>query len=136
MALDFTALVNAIARLEEGYARHLADPSDQQLRDGLIQRFEFTYDLSHKMLRRYLAESSGTSSAVEEMTFPALIRTGNERGLLLGEWPQWRAYRDARNITSHTYDEAKALAVVAGLPAFIAEARYLRDALIRRSDAE
>jgi hypothetical protein len=37
-----------------------------------------------------------------------------------------------RGKTSHTYDEAVALEVVAGIPAFLEEARYLRDQLKRR----
>ncbi len=133
MALDFTTLVNAVARLEEGHARYLTDPSDEQIRDGLIQRFEFTYDLGHRMLRRYLVESSGTALTIEQMSFPTLIRTASEQGLLLNEWPQWKAYRDDRNITSHTYDEEKALKVIARIPAFIEEARFLCDMLIRRA---
>ena len=46
--------MNAVARLREGLERHRREPNDEQLRDGLIQRFEFTYELSHRMLRRYL----------------------------------------------------------------------------------
>jgi hypothetical protein len=40
--LDTTPLMNAVARLREGLARHLSEPADDQLRDGLIQRFELT----------------------------------------------------------------------------------------------
>ena len=52
--LDFTSLRNALARLKEGYARYESDVSDIQIRDGLIQRYEFTYEISHKMLKRHL----------------------------------------------------------------------------------
>ena len=48
-ALDISPLVNAVARLREGLERHRREPQDEQLRDGLIQRFEFTYELSHRM---------------------------------------------------------------------------------------
>ena len=48
------------------------------------------------------------------MTFQDLIRTANEQGLLLGEWPDWRGYRDLRGATSHTYNEDVALEVVEG----------------------
>jgi hypothetical protein len=54
MKLDTTSLGNAVWRLREGVARWRGEPTDEQIRDGLIQRFEFTYELSHKMLRRYL----------------------------------------------------------------------------------
>ncbi|BDV37460.1 nucleotidyltransferase substrate binding protein [Methylocystis bryophila] len=67
------------------------------------------------------------------MAFQDLIRTGNERGLLLGDWPAWRKFRDMRNIVSHAYNEAKALSVVSGVEPFLAEAKYLRDQLRRRS---
>ncbi|WP_420381026.1 nucleotidyltransferase substrate binding protein [Novosphingobium sp.] len=136
MALDLTPLASALARLEEGYARYLKDTSDQQIRDGLVQRFEFTYDLSHKMLKRYLTQTAPTPEVVEHMSFPALIRTGSEQGLLRGEWAQWKLYRDKRNITSHTYDEAKALEVVASIPDFIFEAGFLRDRLVERAGTE
>lgn len=132
MAIDISPLINAIARLEEGHVRYLKDTSDQQIRDGLIQRFEFTYDLSDKMLKRFLEETAASPDIIDQMSFQARIRSGNEQGLLLSDWSQWRLYRDMRNITSHTYDEAKALAVVEGIPAFIAEARFLRDTLLER----
>jgi hypothetical protein len=66
------------------------------------------------------------------MPFADLIRTANERGLLRGDWPAWRRYRDMRAKTSHTYDEAVAIEVVAGIPAFVDEVRHLRDELARR----
>jgi hypothetical protein len=66
------------------------------------------------------------------MPFPDLIRSGNEAGLLLGDWPKWRTYRDMRGKTSHTYDERVALEVVAGIPEFMEEAKFLRDKLVER----
>ncbi len=52
--LYLTPFENALGRLQEGYVRYQKDIHDTQIRDGLIQRFEFTYDISHKMLKRYL----------------------------------------------------------------------------------
>jgi hypothetical protein len=52
MKLDTTPLGNAVRRLREGLARHEREPGDEQIRDGLIQRFEFTYELCQRMLRR------------------------------------------------------------------------------------
>lgn len=127
--LDFSPLTNAVARLGEGLMRYSADPSDTQIRDGLIQRFEFTYDLAHKLLRRALEAAAANPAEVDRMTFPALIRTASEQGLLAGDWTDWRTYREMRNITSHTYDEAKAVQVVAAIPAFLAEARALVERL-------
>lgn len=50
--LDITPLAKALMRLVEGYDRYLLDITDTQIRDGLIQRFEFTYEISHKMIKR------------------------------------------------------------------------------------
>jgi len=125
MALDFSSLAKAVTRLAEGLARHAADPRGEQLRDGLMQRFEFTYDLSHKMLRRVLEDASANPAEVDRMTFPTLIRTAGEQGLLQGDWTDWRTFREMRNITSHTYDEAKAQQVAAAIPAFLDEAKAL-----------
>jgi nucleotidyltransferase substrate binding protein (TIGR01987 family) len=132
MTLDISALDRAIGRLREGLTRYGLDTTDAQIRDGLIQRFEFTYDIAHKTLRRYLASAAATPAEVDALAFADLVRAGNRQGLLESDWPQWRQFREMRNITSHTYDEAKALAVVSGIPAFLAEAEYLRDQLRRR----
>lgn len=51
---DIRPLERAIERLEEGLARYQDDPGDLQIRDGLILRFGFTYELGYKALTRYL----------------------------------------------------------------------------------
>lgn len=122
-------LERAIERLEEGLERYRGDTSDLQIRDGLIQRFEFTYEQSHKTLKRYLEYTAATPTLIDEMTFQDQIRTANEQGLLLGEWPEWRDYRKMRGMTSHSYSEAIALAVVAHIPDFVEEVSFLRDQL-------
>ena len=127
-----TPFERAIQRLEEGLARYRADTSDAQIRDGLVQRFEFTYELGHRVLKRYLEYASANPEQFDEMTFQDLIRTANEQGLLLGDWPDWRGFRDMRARTSHTYKEDVALEVVAGIPRFVEEAIYLRDKLRER----
>ncbi len=132
MTLDLTPLINAVKRLEEGLARYQSDISDIQIRDGLIQRFEFTYELSHKMLRRYLEAAAADPTEFDAADFQYLIRSANEQGLLLSAWPAWRHFRDMRSKTSHTYDETVALKVVEGIPDFLDEARHLLAELQRR----
>jgi nucleotidyltransferase substrate binding protein (TIGR01987 family) len=128
--LDLSPLKRAIERLNEGWMRYQQDISDIQIRDGLIQRFEFTYEISHKMLKRHLEATSANPAEFDDMSFQDLIRAGNERGLLLGDWPQWRIYRNMRAKTSHTYDEDVALEVVACIPNFQAEATFLYQKLL------
>ena len=132
MTLDLTPLINAVKRLEEGLARYQSDISDIQIRDGLIQRFEFTYELSHKMLRRYLEAAAADPTEFDAADFQYLIRSANEQGLLLRAWPEWRRFREMRSKTSHTYDETVALKVVEGIPDFLDEARHLLTELQRR----
>jgi nucleotidyltransferase substrate binding protein (TIGR01987 family) len=128
--LDISALVNAIARLGEGLDRHRKEPHDEQLRDGMIQRFEYT--LSHRMRRRYLRLVAPSPDIYDQMPFQDLVRTGNEQGLLRANWSAWRRYSDMRARTSHTYAAAVAEQVAAGIPDFLTEATYLRDQLQQR----
>lgn len=123
--LDISPLQNAVQRLAEGLARYQQDILDLQIRDGLVQRFEFTYEISHKMLKRYLTHIAPNPAEFDEISFQDLIRTGNEQGLLQGNWIDWKQYREMRSRTSHTYDEETALQVVGEIPKFLAEAAYL-----------
>ncbi len=131
--IDISPLINAIDRLREGLARHQREPADDQLRDGLIQRFEFTYELCHRLLRRFIRQTAASPNEVDRMAFQDLIRTANRQGLLLGDWPAWHRYRDQRAKTSHAYHAETAQQVATIIPDFLAEAEYLRDALRRRS---
>ena len=130
--LDISPLVNVVARLREGLDRHHREPRDEQLRDGLIQRFEFIYELSHRMLRRFLRHVSASPESFDQMPFQDLIRTGNEQGLLRSDWPVWRRFRDMRARTSHTYTALVAEQVAAEIPDFLAEAAFLHDQLQQR----
>ena len=67
---------------------------------------------------------------------PTLIRTGWEQGFIAGGWPVWHGFRDIRNITSHTYDVDKAIAVAAKVPAFLNEAKVHAGSLAARLAAE
>ena len=139
MSLDYTPLGNAIAQLEKSLAyanspAAMADPGlREQLRNSVIQCFEFTYELSWKMLKRYLEGTEANPSEIDISTFQNLIRLGNERALLRSDWRQWKTYRQARTDSSHTYDAAKAEAVFAVAHDFLGEARALFDELMRRS---
>jgi nucleotidyltransferase substrate binding protein (TIGR01987 family) len=127
--LDVTPFEKAIQRLQEGLQRYAQDIFDTQIRDGLIQRFEFTYELSHKTLKRYLESIAATPEEYDTLPFQEIIRSGCEQKLLKGEWLDWKQYRHMRSQTSHTYEEEIALEVVQGIPKFLAEAIHLRDQL-------
>lgn len=130
--LDISSFAKAVERLSEGLKEMEQYPELSSVRDGVIQRFEFTYELSHKSLRRFLSMAAASPELIDKMPFPDLIRSGNEFGLLLSDWPVWKGYRQSRNDTSHTYDEDKAHQVMEKVPAFLDEARYLLEQLKRR----
>jgi nucleotidyltransferase substrate binding protein (TIGR01987 family) len=132
MKLDTTSLGNAVRRLREGLARFEREPADEQIRDGLIQRFEFTYELSHKMLRRYLKETAASPDDIDRMPFADLVRTANAQGLLRSDWPVWRRFREMRARTSHTYDAKVASQVASAIPGFLEEAEHFYAELQRR----
>ncbi len=76
-----------------------------------------------------------TPDDIDGMSFQDLIRTGNEQGLLLSDWEEWKKYRQSRTDTSHTYNEEKALLVIEKIPAFLDEARFLLKQLRKRTKA-
>lgn len=133
--INLGSLSNSVQRLKEGYDRYQHDTSDTQIRDGLIQRFEFAYEIAHKTLKRYMESVSANPEQYDEMPFADLIRSANEQGLLLGNWPKWKIFREMRARTSHTYDEKLALEVVKDIPLFLGEVRFLLAQLSTRNKA-
>ena len=131
MAVDILPFLKTVERLAAGLARYRTDENDSHLRDGLIQQFEFTYDVAHKTLRRVLEARAADPAEIDRMSFPTLIRTAFEQGLLEEGWPKWQDFRANRNITSHTYDEDLARKVANAIPRFLDEVRDLADKLSR-----
>ena len=136
MTIDFSPLASAISQLEKSIAfatSEMAKNDDglfEQFRHSVIQCFEFTYELSHKMLTRYLEETAANPEEIDLSTFQNIIRIGNEKGLLRSDWTVWRNYRHARSNSSHTYDGNKAEAVYRIAADFLKEAKYLYQHLI------
>ena len=132
--LELTPLAHAVDSLRAALAQYHLTPNDF-IRDSCIQRFEYTYELSWKMLKRYMRMTEPSAETIDEMTFPALIRTASERGLLLSNWAGWKDFRDARNMTSHGYDSAKAEEVFSRIPDFFRDACFLLEKLRERIGA-
>ena len=138
MILDLSAFSNAIAQLEEAltYAGSDLAASDprlaRHLRAAAIQAFEFTYELSMKMLKRYLEATDPSPKSLEDLDFSGLVRAGFARGLLREEIKAWRDFRKVRGTTSHTYDNDKAQQVFDNIPKFLTEAQFLRDRIAAR----
>ena len=122
--LDFSALTKAVHSLSQALQAAAVRPDDLLVRDGCIQRFEYTYELSVKCMRRQLEALADSPSSIDELGFKDMVRAAAERGLL--DNPQaWFGYRELRNATAHTYDADKALAVFTALPDFLLHAERL-----------
>lgn len=139
MRLDLSSLRNALAALEKSLAfldSDLAKDPDlrEQFRAAAIQGFEFTHELGFKMLKRQLEQMVADPASVDKMPYMDVIRTSAEAGLITGV-ARFRDYRDKRNITSHTYDQAKAEQIASILNDFRDDIRYLLAELERRNRA-
>ncbi|AFV12544.1 nucleotidyltransferase, nucleotide binding domain protein [Thermacetogenium phaeum DSM 12270] len=90
----------AVLRLKEALDE---DSSNPLLYDGVIQRFEFTYELAWKLMKAYLeyegiAEVSSPRAAFKEAFAAGLIFEGDVWIDMIGD----------RNLAAHTYNEEMA----------------------------
>ncbi len=99
-------------------------PGDLLARDGCIQRFEYTYELCVKSIRRQLEEMSDSPGEIDALGYKDMLRMAAERGLVRDAMP-WFGFRELRNTTSHAYNPEKAAQVYSGIPAFLREAQAL-----------
>jgi nucleotidyltransferase substrate binding protein (TIGR01987 family) len=140
MALDLTPMKKALVSLEGVLARandselmsSLDEVTRYGLKSGAIQNFEFTYELAWKFMKRWLEGNLG-STYVDGVSRRELFRLAAE-SRLIGNVDQWMDYHHARNLTSHTYDEAKAQEVFEAATRFAADARKLLRAIEERND--
>lgn len=131
--IDISPLAKAVARLHDAIEEQAREPDRVLLRAGLIQTFEYTFELSHKLLRRYLAATEPSPDQVASLSFEGLIRRADELQLVSAPVAVWKDFRQARTETSHTYDEAKAVGVTARIPSFYTEVKFLAERLQERT---
>lgn len=124
MALDFSALARALASLRRAAERSLRDPDDEEVRDAVIQRFEYSYELCWKLLKRQLELELPNPAEADRMSFVELVREGAERGFIAAP-DHWLRYRHQRNLSSHVYDAAKARSVHSAALEFLGDAEAL-----------
>ncbi|PPU75381.1 hypothetical protein XhhCFBP4925_21455 [Xanthomonas hortorum pv. hederae] len=138
--LDLTALRNAVSSLEDslGVVSDSAwfDQQSKQVKNtlvaGVIQNFEFVYEIGIKMLKRQIEAESASPEEVDETNFREVLRVAAEKGLI-ADVEAWFKYRQMRNITAHTYDHEKAKKVYQGTLDFIVDARDLLQKLETRN---
>lgn len=138
--LDLGALRSAVSWLEDGldvvsddhWFRRQSAKVQNTLVAGVIQNFEFIYEIGFKMLRRQIEAESASPEDVDETNFRAVLRVAAEKGLIT-DVEAWFKYRQMRIITAHTYDHGKAQKMYQGTLDFIADARALLQKLEARN---
>ena len=108
---------------DEGFISALNQDHKGAVRAGVIQNFEFTYELCWKFMRRWLEVNLG-SVYVAGVSRRQLFRLSAEHRLL-DDVDRWMEYHDARNETAHTYDENTAEEVFETAHRFLYDAQEL-----------
>jgi len=128
MKLNLSAFENAVGRLQESldYSHSNMAKQDfklfQQFRNSVIQCYEFTYEISWKMIERWL--SIKLPAPQTKLGFNDLFREAAQYGLI--DSPEsWFEYRRARNITSHTYNDRLAQEVYEVAETFLIDVHKL-----------
>ena len=129
--LDVTSFENALNSLIEVIKVYNSDETNLIIRDSMIQRFEYTYSIALKMIKRFFSYGAFVEN-VDSMTFNEMVRQANKMDLLKSNLENWTIFREKRNLTLHTYDEKIAKEVVKIIPLFCEEAQFLLSKLKER----
>jgi nucleotidyltransferase substrate binding protein (TIGR01987 family) len=103
--LDISPLKKALDAFSKALSQSdkLEEEFYEVFRAAIIQNFEFSFELCWKFMRRWLEMDD--LSAVERMhSKKDLFRLARERNLI-NDSEKWFTFLDARNRTSHIYDE-------------------------------
>ncbi len=134
--VSYIPLGNALDRLREAlvlWQTHREDHFAVSMRNSVLLSFQFTYGLCRPMIERFLVNDGDDPSAVEQMSYAAIVRTANERGLLQATWTEWSSFPDARNQMAHAYSEPVTEGILAKVPGFLHAAAFLYEQLVARS---
>ena len=137
--LDLSALKKALTSFEQSlevFGRYQTGASEdalwKTLRAGVIQHFEFTYELCWKFMKRWLQGNLGRSE-VEGVSRRELFRMA-AASRLIDDVDLWMSFHAARNQTSHSYDESVAHDVAAMAKVFFPHAQAFLARLQAKND--
>lgn len=114
--IDFQVVDRAMANLA---AALKSPPANDLERDGLIQRFEYSFELIWKVSKRVL-EGMGIKSHSPRSVIRDLAQQG-----MIEDVSAWFEFLKGRNYTSHTYNEQVAHWVASLCPGFLKESLAL-----------
>ncbi len=92
--ISLKPLKDALAQLNKA----IAQPEDEFIRDSVIQRFEFTFELSWKTMQRFIE----ADRPLVDASTRTILREAHAQGLIPSVEP-WFEFQKYRNMTSHIY---------------------------------
>lgn len=116
-------VITPLLRAKKVLNEALQAPKNDLSRDASIQRFEFTFELAWKTLKRVL-RVKGISANSPRDVFRDAARVG-----LIQDPSKWYVFLENRNRTAHVYNEGIAEEIYSGLPEFAIELSKLIDVL-------
>jgi len=123
MGINLSAVSKALQSLQDALS---PPPKNDRERDGAIQRFEYTFELIWKTAKKILSYHG-----VESHSPRSVIRDLGQQGWI-DDVDEWLGFLEARNLTSHTYEENSAEEVFESAKRFCPKA----DALLQRLKKE
>ncbi len=96
-------LEKAYARFRKAVDAHEAEPKNDLIQMALVQAFEFTFELSWKTVKDYLAYNG-----IQKLTLPRDIIKEGFAHRIIEDGQQWIDMMMDRNLMAHTYSEEKA----------------------------
>lgn len=129
MKLDLSSLEKAIARLEKSLGflhSELAEDEDlrEQFRSATIQAFEFTYELAYNLIKKQLKSVVANPSEIDKVKYSNFVRLAADAGIIR-DVTAYIDYRQARNNTSHRYNDKEAEQTAMIAQEFLIDARIL-----------
>jgi nucleotidyltransferase substrate binding protein (TIGR01987 family) len=118
--ISLDPLENALVQLE----RALAQPKDEFVRDSVIQRFEFTFELSWRTMQRFIE----LDRPLPDTSTKTILRESLAQGLI-SDIDQWFEFQKYRNMTSHIYSQEVAEMIYDKIVQFPRLCRKLIDVL-------
>lgn len=139
MTLDLSSLQKAVGSLERAIKvantmikKTVDTDTEEVIRAGVIQNFEFTYELCWKFMKRWLEQNDG-GQVVDGLTMKELFRMAAERHLIK-DVEAWFDFQRNRNKTAHTYDANTAEDVFNAALRFVTGAKALLKSLEDKND--
>ena len=101
----------AVQRLQEAVIEYSDHPENDVVRDGMIQRFEFTFELSWKASKEYLLDQG----IADDLNFPKQVLKCAYENRMIDNEKIWLDMLESRNRTSHIYDDKTAAKIASDI---------------------